>query len=448
MPAQNQPLTNKQHAVPQNIMDVEFKLIGELTMRQFVYVLVFAIAAYMAKLSVPQPFTWFFVIGLGLTGLGFAFVPYEDRGLDEWVINFLKAINIPTERIWKKEWRIPVGLAYEQSLHFVQQELITLAPTASRRKLEEYLDQRGRTEKKDPLDIPEEAYIAMVREAFKTEERTVAQRAQPTTLTPAKGTTIQSAQPSLETREKLTRPTKEAGKKEDMVGGKEPMQAQDTTSEEQHKETKKKELEKSERETAAIARQTKINKIVEAKIKKSKMKPLDEGKSRGIVPLRPLMQHSGRKFVNLTLNQGRIVLPIRGEKVIQISREDDRTIEEKNKKMRKLLSQTQREKEMEKKLSVRQIPSMVKRPNIVSGMIKNRRGEHIQGVVIVIKNEKGEPVRALKTDKVGRFLVSTPLANGKYKLEVDGAKQTNLAFDIIPLEIKGGLLPSFEIIGR
>jgi len=432
MPIQDQPLTNKQHAIPQNIMDVEFKLIGELTMRQFVYVLVFAIAAYMAKLSVPQPFTWFFVIGLGLVGLGLAFVPYEDRGLDEWVVNFLKAINMPTERIWKKKGKIPAGLAYEQSLHFVQQELITLAPTASRRKLEEYLDQRGQAKEKDPLDIPEEMYITMVREAFKTEE----------SVEP------QSAQPPPATQEKLTKSTEEMREKGDTIKEAEPTQTLNTTSEEQNEGAKEKEVEKSTREATEVARQTKINRIVEARIKKSKIKPLDEGRSRGVLLLRPLTQHSGRKFVNLTPNQGKIVLPIRGEKVIQIAIEGDSTIEEKNKKMRELLSRTQSEKEMEKKLSVRQIPSMVKKPNTVSGVIKNRRGEHIQGVILVIKNEKGEPIRALKTDKVGRFLVSTPLANGKYELEVDGTKQTNLAFDIIPLEIKGALLPSFEIIGR
>ena len=445
MPIQDQPLTNKQHAVPQNIMDVEFKLIGELTMRQFVYILVFAIAAYMAKLSVPQPFTWFSVVGLGLMGLGLAFVPYEDRGLDEWIINFLKAINMPTERIWKKEWKIPVGLAYEQSLHFVQQELITLAPTASRRKLEEYLDQRGQDKEKDPLDIPEEMYRTMVREAFKTKESASPQGVRPSTTATSKDIIFRGAQPPSEAQEK---PTGEMGKDDGTIKEVKTAQAQNTPSKEQYEGAKKKETEKSKREADEAFRQTKLNKIIETRIRKSKIKPLDEGKSRGIIPLKPLTQHSGRKFVNLTPSQGQIVLPIRGERVMQIARDEDATTEEKSKKMRKLLSQTHREKEREKKLSVKQIPSMVKKPNVVSGVIKNRRGEYINGVVLVIKNEKGEPVRALKTDKVGRFLVSTPLANGKYKLEVDGAKQTNLAFDIIPLEVKGALLPSFEIIGR
>ena len=31
------PQSNKQHAVPQNVMSVDFKLIGDLTMRQFAF---------------------------------------------------------------------------------------------------------------------------------------------------------------------------------------------------------------------------------------------------------------------------------------------------------------------------------------------------------------------------------------------------------------------------
>jgi len=415
MPIQDQPLSSKQHAVPQNIMDVEFRLIGELTMRQFVYILVFAIAAYMAKLSVPQPFTWFFVTGLGLIGLGFAFVPYEDRGLDEWVVNFIKAINMPTERIWKKRGKIPVGLAYEQNLRFVQQELITLAPTASRRKLEEYLGQQGETEKVDALDIPEEMYINMVKKAFKKE----------------RSDAVQSAKPHPEEiKKQINEPKKIEGK--------------EITVEKE----KEKNIESKRKERPEIAKQTKINKIVETRIKKSKIKLLDEGKSRRERPLQPLAEHSGRKFVNLIPSRGQIVLPIRGEKVIQIAEERDKTLEEKSRRMRALLEKTREENKREKKLSVRQIPSMVKKPNTVSGIIKNRKGEYIEGVILVIKNEKGEPIRALKTDRVGRFLVSTPLANGKYEIEIDGDKQTNLAFDIIPLEVKGALLPSFEITGR
>src|SRR3989339_2254785 len=93
------PQVNKQHAVPQNIMDVEFKLIGDLTMRQFAYIMVCGGLAYFTSVSIVGVFKWPVVVLLVLLGLGLAFVPIEERGLDEWIANFFKAIFSPTQRI-------------------------------------------------------------------------------------------------------------------------------------------------------------------------------------------------------------------------------------------------------------------------------------------------------------------------------------------------------------
>jgi len=86
-------MTVKQHAVPQNIMDVEFKLVGDLTMRQFAYIFVFGLAAYLVAQNVVGVFKWPITIVLALIGVSLAFIPVEERGMDEWVINFLKAIS-------------------------------------------------------------------------------------------------------------------------------------------------------------------------------------------------------------------------------------------------------------------------------------------------------------------------------------------------------------------
>jgi len=66
MGIQEVQLTNKQHAVPQNIMDVEFKLIGDLTMRQFAYLIIFGGLAWtcfsVMKGAFRIPFTGFFAV--------------------------------------------------------------------------------------------------------------------------------------------------------------------------------------------------------------------------------------------------------------------------------------------------------------------------------------------------------------------------------------------------
>ena len=71
---------NKQHPVPQNVMDVEFKLIGELTVRQFTYLVAFGLMAFATyKLSLLPPiFRYPLILIQVLIGTGFAFFPLND----------------------------------------------------------------------------------------------------------------------------------------------------------------------------------------------------------------------------------------------------------------------------------------------------------------------------------------------------------------------------------
>ena len=100
---------NKQHPVPQNVMDVEFKLIGELTVRQFTYLLVFwGGAGLLLKFSVlPGVFRYPLIITLILMGAGFAFMPLNDITMDKWIVNYIRAITNPRIRTWKHIANIP-----------------------------------------------------------------------------------------------------------------------------------------------------------------------------------------------------------------------------------------------------------------------------------------------------------------------------------------------------
>lgn len=165
MPLADVPQPSAGHAVPQNIMDVEFKLIGDLTMRQFAYLLVFGIASYLSTVIVIGLVKWVVAGVLAFLAIGLAFVPVQERGMDEWIANFVRSVYSPTQRVWKKEPTVPSAFLYD-SLAVVKQELITLAPTSSRRKLEEYLKYQDEETSVDPLDIPERLYVRKVHEAY------------------------------------------------------------------------------------------------------------------------------------------------------------------------------------------------------------------------------------------------------------------------------------------
>src|SRR3989344_3678123 len=166
MPINEVVQTNKQHAVPQNIMQVEFKVIGSLTMRQFFYLVIAAIFAFGALRSgLPSFLRLPVALLIAGAGVAIAFVPVEERGLDQWVANFINAIYTPTQRIWRKEIVPPSYFLY-QNLAMLKSELMAVAPTASRRKLEQYLEREGAGAPKDPLDIAEDYFINKVKEAY------------------------------------------------------------------------------------------------------------------------------------------------------------------------------------------------------------------------------------------------------------------------------------------
>lgn len=93
----------QQHPLPQDISSYRFRLIGDMTIKQFASLgisIVLAIFAY----SLPLPF--FFKYPLSflfvVLGIGMAFVPVQGRSLDVWIIAFIKSIYSPTLFAWKK----------------------------------------------------------------------------------------------------------------------------------------------------------------------------------------------------------------------------------------------------------------------------------------------------------------------------------------------------------
>lgn len=91
------------------------------------------------------------------------------------------------------------------------------------------------------------------------------------------------------------------------------------------------------------------------------------------------------------------------------------------------------------------LPNTPTIPNVINGIVKSNTGLLMDTVVIIVKDQNGDPVRAFKTNKIGQFAVSTPLPNGVYTLELE---KVGADFDIIEVEVNGGILPPIEIKAR
>lgn len=84
-------------------------------------------------------------------------------------------------------------------------------------------------------------------------------------------------------------------------------------------------------------------------------------------------------------------------------------------------------------------------PNVINGIVKDQTGAYLEGVITVIHDKEGLPVRALKTNKLGQFTGSTPLPNGTYTLELE---KEGFNFDVLQVELSGQVLPPLLITAK
>ena len=94
----------EQHPVPQNVTTFQFRLIGDMTIKQFGYLAGGIIVGYICyKLPLPFFFTWPLALASGLLGFGLAFVPVEERPMDIWIASFFRNTYSPTQWVWSHE---------------------------------------------------------------------------------------------------------------------------------------------------------------------------------------------------------------------------------------------------------------------------------------------------------------------------------------------------------
>jgi PrgI family protein len=147
----------QQHPIPQNVMSVEFQLVGNLTLRQFGYL---AAGSMLVFLLFLLPITEYVKYPLmAVAAIFFAilvWIPVNDIGLDRWVVAFFRAINSPTKRVWRRQ---PKELLYLTTSYSSAPALTQEIAVSNRARLDEYLASLQTRSAKSDLDLAEEAYL-------------------------------------------------------------------------------------------------------------------------------------------------------------------------------------------------------------------------------------------------------------------------------------------------
>lgn len=129
----------EQHPIPRQVTTFEFKLIGFMTLKQFVMVIAFLPVGFLVWFLFPIPYVKVFLgFVVAMIGPALAFIKIQDRSLDIWVKNFFKLINRPTQFLYKKE-NVNEHLYFLKELYFTSDPHRIMAHIESRDKLAGYL---------------------------------------------------------------------------------------------------------------------------------------------------------------------------------------------------------------------------------------------------------------------------------------------------------------------
>lgn len=84
-------------------------------------------------------------------------------------------------------------------------------------------------------------------------------------------------------------------------------------------------------------------------------------------------------------------------------------------------------------------------PNVVSGIVKDPRGNVLAGILIEVLNKDNESVRAFKTNALGQFASATQLPNDEFTITFEDPKKEH-KFESVKIEALGSTIPPLTVI--
>lgn len=93
------------------------------------------------------------------------------------------------------------------------------------------------------------------------------------------------------------------------------------------------------------------------------------------------------------------------------------------------------------------VPIAPEFPNLLTGIVKDPRGNPLPNILVEVKDKTGNPVRAFKTNGLGQFASATTLSNGTYDIVFEDTKGQN-KFDTIEISATGEIILPLEIISQ
>ena len=161
----------QQHPIPQQISSYQFRLVGDMTLKQFFQVAGGALISLLIYAStLPGYIKWPAIIFFSLSGVALAFLPFEERPLQQWIFSFFKSVYSPTIYLWKKSEKPPVF--FKEEAPVPEEKVVAPHGEAAMEKYLESLPGRG-TEVSSKLEEAEKSFFTRLSYLFKPTPKTV-----------------------------------------------------------------------------------------------------------------------------------------------------------------------------------------------------------------------------------------------------------------------------------
>lgn len=318
----------EQHAIPQQISSYQFRLVGDMTLKQFFQLAGGCLVSLLFYASsLPAIVKWPLIIFFALLGVALAFLPFEERPLEKWIIAFFKSIYSPTMFAWAKT---STPEKYFQDEEAPQQQ--------SPQQQAGYVQHPTSGSLFGKFELAENNFLNSITQLF----------------------AIPGAQKVIEQSQTVDKPKGQIGIPENAP-------------------------------TQVLGNNYKPNIVVE--------------------------ERNIPQPVQNVVAQTQTVLPT----------------------MRSQMSQGVIPAQFSMHASP---PTPPTQPNTIVGQIFDNQGKILNGAILEIRDSAGRPVRALRSNMLGHFMVVTPLMNGRYEIitEKDG-----FIFDPVTFDAMGNLIPPILI---
>jgi hypothetical protein len=368
------------HPIPQDVTGFQFKLVGNMTLKQFGYVgtgIIIDVVFYYLPMNgyLKIPFMLFF----GLLGMLIAFIPIEGRPFDVMATNFFKTLWRPNQFVYHKvggklsftDLNLQPVLTPQQQASNLQHNRVPATAPQKQEQLRELLFNLSE-EEKTPIDQKESAFINSLFNPANTQSAMVAPQQPPRPsvqpIAQAPEPTFPSVQP-LPIEQPMVQQTPPA-----------PMQF------------------------VQNVQQPAIPDVVPPVQAVPQMQAVQPVQTIPEMP--PVQQQVVQPPQQAPIENGQVITTQFVQPVA---------------------------------------PTLPATPNLLAGIVKDPRGNVIQGILVEVKNKAGESIRAFKTNALGQFASATKLPDGEFTIEFEDPKAKH-TFEKVHLVTNGTPIPPLEVL--